>query len=238
MQALGIDGCRAGWLYVTQDLASGALSAGIFRRIDEILAFDPIDTVAGIDIPIGLTEKGPRPCELEARKLLGRPRASSVFPVPVRPVLSARSYRQACSLGMRADGRKINRQTWNIVPKIREVDAFLTAHPAYQATVKEVHPELCFRHWNRDMPMSHSKKSAEGRADRERLVVSFFGPAFSAARASLLCRLPRRSCWAHDDLLDACAALWTACRIARGVAVSIPADPPRDGRGLWMRITF
>lgn len=238
MKAFGIDGCRAGWLFVAQDLGTGALRAGIFSRIDEILAFDPKEAVVGIDMPIGLTEAGPRPCELEARKLLGRPRSSSVFAVPVRRVLAATSYRHACSLGQKADGRKINQQTWNIVPKIREVDSFLIGNPEYQAIVNEVHPELCFRHWNRNVPMAHSKKSTQGKVDRERLVVQFFGPAFSAARDALLSAGPRRAAWALDDLLDACAALWTACRIARGAAVSIPADPPHDRHGLRMHMTF
>jgi hypothetical protein len=36
------------------------------------------------------------------------------------------------------------------------------------------------------------------------------------------------------NLLDAMAACWTAERVLRGVAVRLPARPPRDSRGLRM----
>jgi predicted RNase H-like nuclease len=231
VQALGIDGCPAGWLYVRQDLATGELSAGLFRHIEEILVFPPGETTVGIDMPIGLVESGPRPCEQRARKLLGRPRSSSVFPVPVRGVLSAATYEQACRIAWQADGRKVNRQTWNIVPKIREVDAFLNAHVVYRERFHEVHPELSFLHLNGGKPMEHSKKTAQGRAERERLVTAFFGAGCGAAQASL----PRTG-WARDDLLDAFAALWTALRVASGTSTGIPGAPARDRTGLRMQI--
>ena len=232
MQALGIDGCRAGWLYVSKDLDTGALRGGILRQIGDLLAFDPREVVVGIDIPIGLPDSGARACELQARRLLGRPRASSVFPVPVRQVLVARSRLLACSISQRIDGRRINHQTWNIIPKIREVDRFLGVHPVYRARIHEVHPELSFQRWNGGLAMEHSKKTAQGRLERQRLVDSLFGEPCDVARAGV----PRGG-WALDDYLDACAVLWTACRIARSVAVTIPEKPQRDGLGLQMRIT-
>ena len=42
--------------------------------------------------------------------------------------------------------------------------------------------------------------------------------------------------FAHDDLLDAFATLWTAQRLLTGDAMIIPAHPPRDARGLRMEI--
>ena len=192
----------------------------------------PVPAVIGIDIPMGLCESGPRPCEQEARKLLGRPRSSSVFPVPPRPLLGAHSYRGACSLGLRIDGRKINRQTWNIMGKIREADGFLQAHRAYRARTREVHPELSFRGWA-GSAMAHGKKTAEGRAERETLVASVFGPAVAGASAC-----PFRGGWSFDDLLDAFAVLWTAQHIARGRATAVPAHPSKDRLGLRMAIFF
>ena len=232
MQALGIDGCRAGWLYVSKDLDTGELRGGILEQISEVLAFAPKEVVIGIDIPIGLPDSGPRACEQQARKLLGRPRASSVFPVPVRQVLFARSRLLACSISQRIDGRRINQQTWNIIPKIREMDRFLRLHPVYRARIHEVHPELSFQRWNGGLAMEHSKKTSQGRLERQRLVNSLFGEPCDAVRAGV----PRGG-WALDDYLDACAVLWTACRIARSVAVTIPEKPQRDGLGLQMRIT-
>lgn len=233
MRLLGIDGCRAGWLYVGLDTDTGECTAGILPAIEEILGFAPVPAVVAIDIPIGLTDSGPRLCEREARKLLGRPRSSSVFPSPVREVLGAASFREACRRAHRIDGRKINRQTWNIIPKIREVDAFLDAYPEWRRKIHEVHPEVSFRAWNRGVAMAHAKKTAQGRAERQRLVVSHFHSAHPAA----LARLPRGG-WGKDDLVDAFAALWTARRVADGAAVAIPSEPTRDRLGLRMEIVF
>jgi len=50
--------------------------------------------VLAIDIPIGLLD-GPRACDKAARKLLGQPRGSSVFPALSRPALGAQTYPEA-----------------------------------------------------------------------------------------------------------------------------------------------
>ena len=231
MLTLGIDGCRAGWLYVARNIENGECNAGILPRIDGLLALDPAPVAVAIDIPIGLTDSGPRLCDLEARKVLGRPRSSSVFPAPVRRILGAATYAEACAVGRAVDGRAINRETWNIIPKIREVDKFLRAHPEYRGMTHETHPELCFWRWNGSKGMSHAKKTPMGRAEREELVVSVFGAGVEAAREGL----PRGG-WAGDDLLDAFATLWTAIRILAGTHVTLPTPPPVDRRGLRMEI--
>ena len=43
---------------------------------------------------------------------------------------------------------------------------------------------------------------------------------------------------ANDDILDAFTALWTAERILRGEAQSLPASPPLDNEGLPMRMMY
>lgn len=227
----GVDGCRAGWLCVAQNLRTGKCRATILARIEDLLRFDPAPAVIAIDMPIGLTDRGPRACELEARKLLGRPRSSSVFPAPVRPLLRASSWEQACRLGSRIDGQRINRETWNIMPKIREVDAFLRAHPEYRERIHETHPEVCFWRWSGGKGMTYAKKAAEGRAERKALVVSVFGSELEAASSIL-----RRGGWAMDDLLDAFATLWTAKRVLAGAHVTLPPRPPVDRLGLRMEI--
>jgi len=233
---LGIDGCRAGWLYVAQDLATGKCNAGIMSEIKEVLDFSPVPAVVAIDIPIGLTDSGPRLCEKEARKLLGRPRSSSVFSVPARKILRAADYAEACRIGVGIDGRRLSRQTWNIIPKIRQVDVFLRAHSEYRDVFWEAHPELSFWRLNDCVPVEHSKKTVQGRAHRERLVRSYFGSEYLLARSALLRSSPRSAGWAQDDLLDAFAVLWTACRKARGSTVGVPEKPARDRTGLRMQI--
>jgi len=166
----GIDGCRGGWLCLTKDLATGMVEARILTLIDELLDLDPRPAVAMIDIPIGMPEAGPRACDREARARLGGPRRSSVFPAPIRPMLAAATYEVACRIGAAADGRKLSRQAWGIVPKIREVDGFVRAVPGRLGWLREVHPEVSFCVWNGGRAMAHGKKSAAGRAEREKLL--------------------------------------------------------------------
>lgn len=229
---VGVDGCRSGWLSVAQDLRTGRCAAGLLSRIDELSDIITRPVVIAIDIPIGLSESASRACDTEARRLLGRPRSSSVFPAPIRPMLAAATYERACRIGARADGRKINRETWNIIPKIAEVDAFLRDRPEMREKLREAHPEVCFWKWNRGEAMKHGKKTPPGRAERRALVALEFA-RYEAVRRSI----PRGG-WLEDDLLDAFALLWTARRIARGAAVVIPAKTPVDRLGLRMSITY
>jgi predicted RNase H-like nuclease len=227
----GIDGCPSGWLCLTKDLSTGVVQARILVEIGELLTFDPRPAVVLIDVPIGLTDSGPRSCDQAARALLRRPRASSVFPAPIRPMLAASTYAAACAIGVQTDGRKPSRQLWNIMPKIREVDAFLRADVTHHPLLREVHPEVSFCLWNVNKAMMHNKKSPAGRSEREALVLSVFGTAYSSAQSTL-----PRGRYTNDDLLDAVAALWTAERVMTGNAKTLPELPPSDSCGLRMEI--
>ena len=162
--------------------------------------------LALIDIPIGLLD-GPRPCDVQARALLG-PRRSSVFPAPSRRLLRARRYAGQCSI-----------QLWNILYKIREVDEALT--PRLQRRVREAHPECSFALLN-GAPLRFAKKKPEGLAERRALIEQLFGP------------VPRLAGAAPDDVLDAYALLWSARREASGTARVLGGE--RDSRGLRCEI--
>jgi predicted RNase H-like nuclease len=190
----------------------------------------PRPAVLAIDIPIGLPDAGARDCDRAARARLGRPRASSVFPAPPRATLAASTYVDACRIGEGIDGRRLCQQAWAIVPKIREVDQVLRCEPGLQMWVREVHPEVSFAAWRNGRPMKHSKRRVAGRQERRALVEATYGSLEPWVQA-----LPRRNA-GIDDLLDACAALWTAERIARGMALVLPAPPATDSFGLRMEI--
>jgi predicted RNase H-like nuclease len=227
----GADGCRAGWVVVTRDLATGAVTWRLGHTVQELFYDGPAPQIMALDIPIGLPERGPRACDLEARQLLGRPRASSVFPAPPRPVLAARSYEEACAIRSCIEGKKLSLQAWAIVEKIRQVDAALRADPGLRTRVREVHPEVSFYFLNGGRPLPHGKKSQAGREERSQLLGAVLGPWLQAALSE------RRSLEsAEDDILDAFVALWTAERIAAGLARTIPAVPPTDNCGLRMEI--
>jgi predicted RNase H-like nuclease len=227
----GMDGCPGGWICVVRHLTTDHLQAHILSDISEIAALAPKPDIVMIDIPIGLAQSGPRLCDLEARRVLGRPRSSSVFPAPIRPCLAAASYEDACAIRMRIEGKKMSRQAWAILRKVDQVDRFLSLNRDWQTRIREVHPELSFHCWNFGTSMAHRKKSAEGFAERERLVRANFGKTC----LQLGDTLPAGQ-FGRDDLMDAFAALWTAERVIRGTALIVPANPPADDFGLRMEI--
>jgi predicted RNase H-like nuclease len=179
---------------------------------------------AAIDITIGLPSCGPRACDKEARRLLG-PRRSSVFPAPARSVLAARTYAEACTLSRSACGRAVSRQLFNILPKVREVDAL--ASPALQDRLFEMCPELSLAMAS-GRPMAHNKRTPPGRAER----LAVLHRAFPMA-GSLLEAAPPKGAHA-DDVLDAFAGAWTARRIAAGESLRLGGDV--DDRGLRMEV--
>jgi predicted RNase H-like nuclease len=227
----GADGCKSGWVVASKDLNSGEVSWRLCKTAQDIAAQESAPLVIAIDIPIGLPEAGPRLCDLHARRLLGQVRGCSVFPAPIRPVLGASEYKEACQIRFGIEGKKMSKQGFAILPKIREVDDLLQGEPALREIVREVHPELCFYVLNGERPIVPGKRTDEGAKTRYRLLEPSFGkwlPYALMDRRKLGCE--------EDDILDAFAALWTAERIVRGTAQTIPAVPPRDVFGLRMEM--
>ena len=170
-------------------------------------------------MPIGLLDRpGQRACDNFARRMLGRGRASSVFPSPSRRALSFPDYRAASDVNLRLTGLKLNKQSFNISPKVREVDEAMK--PGMQDRVREVHPELAFRSLNGGSSVPLNKKTGAGRDHRWRLLRAVFLdlPPTAALPAGL-----RRRCQA-DDYIDALGCAWTAVCVARGTARRIPAE--------------
>lgn len=227
----GADGCRHGWVVLTEDLDTGEISWHLRENCHELIHANPESLVTAVDMPIGLPALGARRCDREARKLLGAPRASSVFPAPIRRVLEATTYEEACDIRFGLEGKQLSKQAWGIVPKIRELDRVLRQDPALQDRIREVHPEVSFYFLAGERPMEHSKKTKAGRAERHALLEPIFGEWIEAALAE------RRTLGsAVDDILDAFVALWSARRIAAGRARIVPLEPPVDPEGLRMEI--
>ncbi len=205
----GIDACKAGWIVATTD--------GVVVRptlILESFAF------TGIDMPIGLSDGPPRKCDIEARKYLGRA-GSSVFPAPPRAALACTTYESALATARSATGRGISMQTFNIMPKVVQLDRLIDA--ANQDLVVEVHPESAFKMLNGDESLP-SKRTRDGQVIRRRLLADQFDLPTAAPRGAAI-----------DDMLDAYAVLWSARRFRRGVHRAF-GDGSIDARGLEMRI--
>ncbi|HWS73295.1 MAG TPA: DUF429 domain-containing protein [Thermoanaerobaculia bacterium] len=228
----GTDGCRAGWLCLIEELETRRVGSKIFATFVELADALAVNVIA-IDIPIGLTDSGARACDLQARKILGPKRGSSVFPAPIRALLKAGDYATTNALSRRVHQKGVSAQAHAIYNKVAEVDDVLRASPELRDRVIEVHPEVTFAHWN-GSAIVESKKTKEGRSIRRALIDAHFAAeAFESVR-----HLYKRSEVADDDILDAFAALRTAERIVAGEAVTIPSPLQRDRSGLPMRIVY
>jgi predicted RNase H-like nuclease len=178
---------------------------------------------AGIDIPIGLPEAGPRRCDVDARAMLG-PRRSSVFPAPLRGLLVARAYDDAAARCRSLSGKGLSRQVFGILPKVREVDLLMT--PRRQRSLVEVPPEVSFTVLSGE-PMAHYKKTPAGRAQRLDALRGAFPDIDRHDRA-------RISGVGADDVLDAFVTAWSARRYWARDHIRLGGE--RDGRGLRMEI--
>lgn len=223
----GVDGCRAGWYVVAE--RDGTFGGHVAATFAAVLMLD-VGFVA-VDIPIGLVDAGARACDLTARRALQPNRGSSVFPAPIRAVLSAASHAEASDIRAHVEGKRVSVQAFHITAKIAEVDRILRGDPAGMARVREVHPEVSFAQMNGGEALADSKKTAAGRTER----IDLLAPHFGDAPARLLADRPKAAV-AADDVLDAFAALWTARRVAAGTAHSLPEAPPHDRHGLPMAI--
>ena len=209
---LGVDGCPGGWIGAL--VTGSSVSWHLLPDAAAVLAVRA-DAV-GIDIPIGLPAVGPRACDVAARALLGE-RRSSVFPAPVRAVLAASTYAEACALSRAASGKALSVQAWNLVRRIADVDRTLTAHDR----VVEVHPEVVFARLAGPLP---PKKTLDGAARRTAALRTWLPDGWPAPPR------PART----DDALDALACAWTAQRWLAGTAEVLGGGT--DDRGTPMRI--
>ncbi|MEL7489460.1 MAG: DUF429 domain-containing protein [Pseudomonadota bacterium] len=229
---LGVDGCRNGWVAVA--LAKGRKTADVSIRPDfgTLLADHATAAMIIVDMPIGFPDAGRRACEAMARGLLKPKRHSSVFPTPRRPMLGFENYEEANAWGKaQADGGGLPKQTWMIMPKIREIDALLS--PEDQPRIAEGHPEVAFHRLGGDTPCAHPKKSEDGAAERLTLLRTH-----GLTNAEALVSIAKDAAGAgvaRDDVYDACALALTARARLKGKARHL-TDGARDARGLRMEI--
>ncbi len=236
-RVMGVDGCPGGWIAVLRgsDGRAEVVRAALFA---ELAAVPDVDVIA-VDMPVGLPERiGPagRGPEAALRPKLGG-RQSAVFSVPSRSAVFAAEYRAACDAASATSDppRKVSKQAFFLFPKIREIDVLLrSGDGALRMRVFECHPEGAFAAMNGE-PLDTPKKvksrpHGPGLDARRTLLaeVAGFDPDFL--------RMPPPRGAASDDLLDACACLWTAERLRDGLAVPHPAVPDRDAHGLSIAI--
>lgn len=232
---VGADGCKTGWFTVLLS-ENTDWKVKVFPDVSRLWKEFSNALIILIDIPIGLRDEGPqgRLCDIEARKLLKPKRQFSVFKAPCRSAIDADNYRKAYDKNKRMTGKGFSLQTWNIIPKIREVDDFLSNNESARSRIREIHPEICF--WAfAGHPMKNSKKKREGFSERMRVLQSVYPHTNDIVNHALFTY--KRKEVARDDILDALSAAVTA---AMGIErlVSIPETPECDSKGLPMEMVY
>ncbi len=225
MLALGIDGCRAGWIAAWID-AGRMRGFTVVRHVEQLPRLD--DAMVFIDIPIGLPDSGDRECDVAARKQLGAawPR---VFIGLRRPLLRFKDY-DAAKAWAKSDGKGLAIQAFCILSKVAEIDGAMS--PARQERVRESHPELVFQRLNGGTPLDSKKKPHGLRARRGLLERHGF--------TEVACWLERlRGTGAKpDDLYDACALALAAEDAIAGRARRVDCAMAADAKGLRMEMWY
>lgn len=230
--AAGIDGCRGKWLGV--GLAERTYHIQLFDHISEACDFFKATDRVLLDMPIGLAEStaDSRP-ETELRRHL-KGKSASVFNAPCRQALVESDHPAASSVNRKYLGKGLSRQTFNIMPKIFEVDRFLEQNPEWKERLWESHPEYCFSLLNNGVPIAENKRTPAGALVRLELltVIEPRAPMILKSFQKLYPGLSRKT----DDLLDA-LVLAVIGRIGlEGQTISLPEPAPRDPCGIPMRI--
>lgn len=235
---VGVDGCRGGWCYVAlcESGLNGGYQAGISKTIQSLIDQFPDQARYFIDMPIGLIDQAPghRSCDLIARKKLGK-RRHSVFAAPCRAVLETADYQQACAISRQQIGKALSRQSYHLIPKIRELDQYLTKNPNKHANIFECHPELCFYALNNSQAMQHNKKTPSGYLERLAVLADYLSDSAQIV-AQVLSEYPRRTVL-RDDIVDAlCNAI--GAQLSADGLVQIPDKSEHDLVGMPMRICY
>jgi predicted RNase H-like nuclease len=232
MLVVGVDGCPGGWLAIVYDIEAALLTPHVYASFTDLITAYPDATSIAVDIPIGLSEGAPRECDIAARRVLGA-RRSSVFPAPDPRVLDEATYTDALARSRSLMDKGISKQGFAIYAKVAEVNRAMT--PELQQRVIEVHPEVSFWALADGRPLEHSKRNAHGFEERSLLLAEAFRGMALPSRQKARWRARPASA---DDVLDAIVASWSARRYATGMSSRLPAEPPRDSRGLRMEIVY
>lgn len=225
-QVLGIDGARGGWVAAEHDLRANTVSLAFYETLGPLVArLATTVAVIAIDMPIGLSTDGNRPVDTIARQRLG-PRRSTFFPTPIRSVLDRDEYADANAHSKATCGLGLSKQAWNLVPKIRELDAVWK--PELANRLVEAHPETSFAEMASG-PVMTKKATAEGRVERLDLLQRHLDSSVEDAVAALPAR------WA-GDAIDALALVWTAARVLEGRAVVLGGELDAANRPMQLVI--
>ena len=225
----GVTPCPGGWLVLPARVAGVTVvaeEAFVLPNLMQVLDFRPKFEYAGINAPTGLSDEPGvpyRPCDVEARELLGWPRVVGIYPIPSRLALQAASREEVLRLEPWMTRDDFRRMRW-----LRE--AATEIQPFHQRSFYSANPDLSFYVMNGDQPLKTSPFHDEGRLNRIELIRDKL-PGID----EVITRVPPVGAGV-THMLQAAAMLWTARR-ASGRAVSrLPADPTWDTTGMRVEL--
>ena len=225
----GIVPCPGGWLIVPARLAGVTVNAEepeVVPTLLDVLEYKPKFDAAAIYAPIGFYENpvGPyRPCDTEARDMVGWPRVVGVKPMPCRAVLRAKTRDQALAIEPWLTNDDFRRFKW-----WREAE--LDFQPFHQRSFFAAHPDLSYTNLNGDVPLSTSPHHPEGVLERMQLIRDKL-PGVE----DLITRLPPTGA-GQLHVIQGCALVWTARRAAARAMSRLPMDPNWDDSGMRMEL--
>jgi predicted RNase H-like nuclease len=233
---LGLDGCRAGWL-AAKWLGSGKASYILVTDEAQLLTLLQEAEQVFIDIPIGLEDEVyNRVPDAELRKVLGKDYASSVFDAPIRPAAEAPSYSAASLISFDYTEKKISMQSWNITPKIVQIDRILRENVDLQTKCFESHPELLFKVLNGGQVVEQKKSTNLGIKHRINLLKTYIPNIKDLYRE--IRENENSKDVTDNDLLDSMVLSVFAMKSKENGIKTIPDAPTKDSSGLTMAIHY
>lgn len=225
----GVVPCPGGWLILPARLAAVTVIVEdplVVKTLIEVLEYKPKFEAAAIYAPVGFEDEpnGPyRPCDVEAREMVGWPRLAAIKPIPSRAALRARTREEAKELEPWLTNEDFRRWKW-----IREAEQEF--QPFHQRNWFAAHPDLSFLVLNGDQPLTSSPYQQDGVYERLNLIKQKLPGVEEAVTATP----PAGAAQIH--LLQAAGLLWTARRAAGRAVNRLPADPNWDNSGLRMEL--
>jgi predicted RNase H-like nuclease len=225
----GIVPCPGGWLIVPARLAGVTVNAEepeVVASLMDVLEYKPKFDAAAIYAPIGFYELpvGPyRPCDTEARDMVGWPRVVGVTPMPSRAALRAKTRDEAREIEPWLTNADFRRFKW-----WREAEREF--QPFHQRTFFAAHPDLSFTNLNGDVPVTTSPHHPEGVLERMQLLRDKM-PGLE----DIIMRQPPVGA-GPLHLMQACGLVWTARRASGRAMSRLPMDPNWDDTGMRMEL--
>lgn len=216
---LGVDATRSGWLGALLDpTGHGTPHLLLAPSLQELLDQAGQVAVVAVTVPLGLPDQGRRDADVQARRFLGE-QGSTVLTTPVRDAVYAISHSEANAFNRAGGGSGVSSEAWELRRRIQELDAWVRQD--LPAVVVETHPEAAFATMA-GAPLASRRRTGDGSAERRAVLAT--GGVYAPTTA------PHGI--GTDDVLDACAAAWSAHRVKNGEATTFPEEPQRHSDGI------